>query len=335
MEKKKRFLVTVVTLFLLIGLGKWVNGNPLGNFIAGWKEAATEFMVKPKWHLSTKVTLDKRSLTRQRGEWGTVFLTDPAKPKYETTLSIGDLSKANVEISHQLEPYTASQTRTQSYGSEILSVRSTLPVKPDCFDINMELGYDKYRYGPGIDIPYDPFLAMGLGAGFTEERTERSSRFGVGFNLNLPADNPKFSLSTTIGGVQRSYFYPAVETPSAEETGVEKQNIVDAMNVYGNFNSSFRLSSKAKINFSGDFAPDQKLGYYTATGYAEMHYTTKRYRVETEYWLNPVLKVSGGYSYAENISGQSYGAGGEAFGLTPEERRTPSDVFYVKVDFRP
>lgn len=345
MKREERFWWLVATLFLLTGLGKQVAAERwereievkerevrfAESFISTWRGVANDLILEPKWYLSTQVRMKKNSLIRV-GKMESGFSTDPLVPTYETTLRVGDVAKLNFEITHELTPYTESQTSYRSLGSERLLLRGSYPIKPDCLSINIETGWDKYKYGPGIDI-YDPFLAAGaVGGGFTENRTENTERFGAGFSLTLPSSRKKIlGLQASIGGQQMSYLYPLSEKPSERE----EKDLVNKMSVYGNLRADLILSPKFKIACNGNIAPDQRIGYYTTGGYAEMYYTRRTISISTEYELNPVLKFGCGFSFRGNISGQTLGKGAEEFGIPLEERRTGSDEFYVKVDFHP
>jgi len=307
--------------------------NLLDNLVSGFGDAANDLLLEPKWYITTEVRAQRNALIRM-GEIGSSFYTDPLVPTYRTTIRVGDPLKLTLETTHELTPYTESQTSYRSLGSERLLLRSSYAIKPNCLSMNIETGWDRDRYGPGVMI-YDPFLAVGAeGGGFTEECTEGTYRLGAGFNLNWPSMVKRIvNLNVSVGAQEKSKLYPQSETPSIES--INNKDLVNRMNAYGNLSGSITFSPKFKMTLRGDLAPDQRIGYYTTGGYAELYYTSRTLELGAEYELNPALKIGGGCSYQERMSGQTVGKGAEEFGLPAEDRKTNRDEFYIKVDFHP
>ncbi|MCK4255526.1 hypothetical protein KAX35_01455 [candidate division WOR-3 bacterium] len=323
----------LVALPFLVILGEITYANPLNSVVESFWDATNDLLLEPRWYITTEVRMQRNALVRM-GEIGNSFYTDPLVPTYRTTIRVGDPLKLTLEATYEFTPYTESQTSYRSSGSERLLLRSSYTINPNCLSVNVETGWDKDRYGPGFMI-YDPFLAAGVeGGGFTEECTEGTYRLGAGFNLVFPSNMKRIvDLSISVGAQQKSKLYPKSETPSIES--MKNNDLVNRMNAYGNFSSSITFSPKFKVTLRGDLAPDQRIGYYTTGGYAELYYTSKTLEIGAEYELNPALKFGVGYSNQERISGQTIGTGAEEFGLPAEERKTGKDEFYIKVDFHP
>ncbi|MDO9575777.1 MAG: hypothetical protein Q7J55_04540 [bacterium] len=333
MKKSFKKTLWLVALLFSVGLVGITYANLLDNLVSGFGDAANDLLLEPKWYITTEVRAQRNALIRM-GEIGSSFYTDPLVPTYRTTIRVGDPLKLTLETTHELTPYTESQTSYRSLGSERLLLRSFYAIKPNCLSVNIETGWDRDRYGPGVMI-YDPFLAVGAeGGGFTEECTEGTYRLGAGFNLNWPSMLKRIvNLNVSVGAQEKSKLYPQSETPSIES--INNKDLVNRMNAYGNLSGSITFSPKFKMTLRGDLAPDQRIGYYTTGGYAELYYTSRTLELGAEYELNPALKIGGGCSYQERMSGQTVGKGAEEFGLPAEDRKTNRDEFYIKVDFHP
>ncbi len=323
----------LVALPFLVILGEITYANPLNSVVESFWDATNDLLLEPRWYITTEVRMQRNTLISM-GEIGTSYYTDPLVPTYRTTIRVGDPQKLTLEATYEFTPYTTSQTIYRSSGSERLLLRSSYAIKPKCLSVNVETGWDENRYGPGFGI-YDPFLAVGaLGGGFTEECTDGTYRLGAGFNLHWPSMMKKIlALSITVGAQQKTKIYPKSETPSIESMG--DKDLVEKMNAYADLSGNFAFSPKFKITWRGGLKPDQRIGYYTTGGYAELYYTTKTLEIGAEYELNPALKLGCGYSYEEKISGRTVGTGAEEFGLPAEVRKTNNDEFYIKIDFHP
>ena len=299
----------------------------------GLKNAINDLLIEPKWYLTTEVRMRKNTLIRI-GDIANSFYADPLVPIFKTTLRLGDPTKLSFEATHELIHYTESQTSYRSQGNERFLLRASYGIKPGCLNVNMEWGWDSYRYGPGISY-YDPFLTVGTeSGGFTEENIDNTERLGAGINITWPSMTKKIvSMRVSVGGQQKSRIYPSSETIS--ESSIRYANLVDKMSVYGNIVGDLVLSPKFKISWRGNIEPDNRIGYYTTGGYAEIYYTSKTLEIGSEYRLNPALKVSFGYYHQEKESGRTIGKGAEEFGLPAEKRKTGTDEFIIKFDFHP